>query len=118
MRQVPTRSEVMTSAVQASNPSNTALWTARIIGALSVLFLAFDAVGKFARPQAVVDAFSRLGMSVDVAPLIGTILLALVVLYVIPRTRRLSAILLTGYLGGAVAVQLRAGSSLFETLFA
>ncbi|HEV3153712.1 MAG TPA: DoxX family protein [Candidatus Baltobacteraceae bacterium] len=108
----------MIATVQASNPSNTALWAARVIGALGVLFLAFDAVGKFFRPQAVVDAFARLGLSIDVAPLIGSILLALVILYVIRRTRRLSAILLTGYLGGAVAVQLRAGSSLFETLFA
>jgi hypothetical protein len=98
-------------------PAASALWTARGIGLFTVLFLAFDAFGKFLKPQPVVDAFTRLGLPVSLAPAIGTLLLALVVLYVTPKTRVLAAVLLTGYLGGAIAVNLRAGDPAFETLF-
>jgi DoxX-like family len=94
-----------------------ALWTARIVGTLAVLFLAFDALGKFLKPPQVVDAFARLGLQISLAPAIATLLLTLVVLYVIPSTRILAAVLLTGYLGGAIAVNLRAGDPAFETLF-
>jgi hypothetical protein len=92
-------------------------WTAGIVGTLTVLFLVFDAVGKFVRPQPVVDAFARLGLSIALAPAIGTLLLILALLYVLPQTRILAAILLTGYLGGAIAVNLRAADPAFETLF-
>jgi hypothetical protein len=108
----------MTESEQSPNRSvRPALWTARIIGALTVLFLVFDAIGKFLKPQPVADAFARLGLPIALAPAIGTLLLLLVVLYVIPRTRITAAILLTGYLGGAIAVNLRAGDPVFETLF-
>jgi DoxX-like family len=93
------------------------LWTGRILGAFVVLFLVFDAFGKFMRPQPVVDAFARQGMPLALAPVIGSILSVLVVLYVIPKTRTLAAILLTGYLGGAVCANLRAGFPPFETVF-
>lgn len=107
----------MQSVLPAAPVSRPALWTARVIGTLTVLFLAFDAFGKFARPQPVVDAFARLGMPIALAPTIGAILSILVLAYLVPRTRALATVLLTAYLGGAVAVQLRAGSSAFETLF-
>lgn len=108
----------MTASVHTTaKPSQAALWTARVIAAIDVLFLAFDAFGKFARPQPVVDAFAKLSISLSLAPAIGSLLLLLVILYVIPKTRRIGAILLTGYLGGAVAVQFRAGDPAFETLF-
>lgn len=100
-----------------SQASQAAVWTARVLGALTVLFLLFDAFGKFARPQMVVDAFAMLGMPIGDAPLIGSLLTVIVVLYVIPVTRVLGVMLLTGYLGGAVAVQLRVGTPPFETLF-
>ncbi len=101
----------------ASHPTAAAVWTARIIGTLMVLFLAFDAAGKFFKPQPVVDAFARLGMPIAVAPLIGALLLVFVVLYAVARTRVLGATLLTGYLGGAIAVNLRAADPAFETIF-
>jgi hypothetical protein len=101
----------------ASRTSQTSLWAARILGALDVLFLLFDAFGKWTRPQPVVDAFAMLGQPLAQAPTIGTILFVLVVLYIVPRTRFLAAILLTGYLGGAVAIQMRAATPAFETLF-
>lgn len=108
----------MTQSVLSRHGYSTpTVWTARVLGAVTVLFLLFDAVGKFMKPQPVVDAFARIGVPLALAPEIGTILLALVVLYVIPQTRALGAVLLTGYLGGAVAINLRAGDSAFETLF-
>jgi hypothetical protein len=92
-------------------------WTGYGLSVLAVLFLLFDAVGKFVMPQPVVAAFARLGLPVSLGPGVGTLLLVSTVLYAIPRTAVLGAVLLTGYLGGAVAIQMRAGSSTFETIF-
>ena len=90
-------------------------WT---ITALVSSFLLFDVVGKFAQPGAVVEAFARTGWPAELAPVIGAILLACTVLYLVPRTAILGAILLTGYFGGAVATNLRLENPLFSnTLF-
>src|SRR6267154_4770127 len=98
--------------------SNTHLWAARIITALVVLFLVFDGVTKVMKVPAVMEATARIGFPANLIPGIGVLLLACTAIYVIPRTSVLGAILLTGYLGGAVLTNLRAGSSLFgETLF-
>jgi len=102
---------------QALSRPRSVVIVAGVIGILAVLFLVFDAFGKFARPEPVVDAFARQGMPIVLAPRIGAILLALVILYVIPRLRIFGAILLTGYFGGAVAVNMRAGFTPFETVF-
>jgi hypothetical protein len=107
----------MESALVAKPTVKANVWTARVLGTLVALFLLFDAFGKFAKPQPVTDAFARQGMPISLAPVIGSILLALVILYLVPRTRVFAAILLTGYLGGAVAINLRAGFSPFETVF-
>ena len=89
-----------------------------IIGGLITAFMVFDAAGKFARPVQVVDAFARTGWPIELAPLIGAILLTCTVIYLIPRTSVLGAILLTGYLGGAVATNLRLENPIFSyTLF-
>src|SRR6185437_16308720 len=90
-------------------PSRSTLWTARVIEILAVLFMLFDVVGKYTRPEPVVSAFARQGMPLSLAPVIGTLLLVLTVLYVFPRTSVLGAVLLTGYFGGAVTANLRAG---------
>jgi hypothetical protein len=68
-------------------------------------------------PTQVVEAFVRLGCPISLSRTIGVVLLASTVLYAIPRTAVLGALLLTGFLGGAVAIQMRAGSPLFETIF-
>ncbi len=91
------------------------LWTGRMLTTLAVLFLLFDAVGKLVMPAWVVQAFVQLGVPTSRGAGIGILLLICTVLYAIPRTAILGAVLLTGFLGGAVAIHIRAGSPLFET---
>jgi len=104
-------------SVITTHPYRSTLWTARAIEGLVVLFMLFDVVGKYLKPEPVVSAFARQGMPIALAPVIATLLLMLTVLYVLPRTSVLGAVLLTGYFGGACAANLRAGFSPFETLF-
>jgi hypothetical protein len=89
-------------------------WAGRILTAIPVLFLLFDGVAKLMMAQPVVDAMPKLGYPVSLAVGIGVLLLACLALYVIPRTSVLGAILLTGYLGGAVATHVRIGDPLFS----
>jgi DoxX-like family len=94
------------------------LWTGRVLSALVVLFMLFDTTLHLLEPQVVVDAFNRLGYNPDLSRPIALVELLCVVLCAIPRTAVWGAVLLTGYLGGAVATQLRAGSPFVgETLF-
>lgn len=97
--------------------SRLTLWIARALYGLATLFMLFDSGGKFFMAPGVADAFHRQGMALSLAPLIASLLLVLTALYVIPRTSVFGAILLTGYLGGACACNLRAGFGAFETLF-
>ena len=85
------------------------MWTGRVLSGIAVLFLLFDAFGKFTMPSYVVDACTRLGIPVSQGVSIGALLLVSTIIYVIPRTAVLGAVPLTGYLGGAVAIQMRAG---------
>ena len=93
--------------------SKGALWAGRSLSAIAVLFLVFDSVGKLLRVQPVIDGTMSLGYSPDVIVGLGVTLLTCVVVYVVPRTSLLGAVLLTGYLGGAVATHVRVGSPLF-----
>ena len=105
-----------TRAIQKLNPlplSKGRLWTGRIMSALPALFLLVDAVGKLVKPAPVVEGTVQLGYPESVLLGLGIVLLACTVLYVIPRTAILGAILLTGYLGGAVATHVRVGNPLF-----
>ncbi len=68
-------------------------------------------------PVQVVQACQRLGFPVNLSPTLGVLLTLSTLLYAVPRTAVLGAVLLTGYLGGAIAIQMRAGSPLFETVF-
>ena len=93
-------------------------WPARILTGIPIVFLALDAVMKLASHPAVLDACERLGIPRHLAPAIGGVLLVCIALYAIPRTAPLGAVLLTGYLGGAVLVHLRLGDPLLtHTLF-
>lgn len=101
--------------VDAAAPvSKGMLWSGRVTSALPVLFLLFDGTMKLAKPSAVVEATVQLGYPEGAILPLGIILLGCVILYLIPRTSVLGAILLTGYLGGAVATQLRVGNPLFS----
>jgi len=95
------------------------IWAGRIISGVVVLFLVFDGVTKFIRPipAPVAEAFGRLGLAAGLASTIGIVVLVCTAVCLIPHTSILGAILLTGYLGGAVAIHLRASSPVFETLF-
>jgi hypothetical protein len=107
----------MQSPTQAAPVSTKALWTGRILSALAVLFLLFDGVTKIMKVAPVLQASAQLGYPVGLIVSIGGVLLICTGIYAIPRTSVLGAILLTGYLGGAVASQARIGNPLFETLF-
>lgn len=87
--------------------------TGWIISGLTVAFNLFDAVGKFIQPKPVVDAFARTGWPLELSSTLGVILVVCTAIYVIPRTSVLGAVLLTGYLGGAVATNLRLENPLF-----
>ena len=101
---------------QTAPVSKKALVAGRVMSGLVIAFLTFDGVFKFVKPAPapVVETFARLGWSLSLAPVLGTLLLVSTALYVIPKTSVLGAILLTGYLGGAVATHLRAGDPLFS----
>jgi DoxX-like family len=93
------------------------MWTGRILTGLSALFLLLDAAGKFMMPVQVVQACARLGIPVHLSPTLGVLLTISTLLYAIPKTAVFGAVVLTGYLGGAISIHLRAESSLFETIF-
>ena len=93
-------------------------WAGIILTALPVLFLLFDSAIHLMVIPPVVESFTQLGYPVSTARALGVIELVCIALYLIPRTSVLGAVLLTGYLGGAVATNLRVGSPLFShTLF-
>lgn len=107
----------MQSDLRTAPVSNQALWGGRILSAVPVLFLLFDGVAKLIKPAAVVTAMAQLGYPASVTAPLGIVLLVCTVLYVIPQTSVLGAILLTGYLGGATATHVRVGDPLFHILF-
>ena len=117
MATVSAKNEAGASAQQVKTHPMALQWTGRVLTGLTVLFMLFDAWGKFAKPVQVTDAFARLGLPLSMSASIGTLLLVSTLIYAIPRTAVLGAVLLTGFLGGAVAVQMRAGTSAFEQLF-
>jgi hypothetical protein len=88
--------------------------TGRVMSGVAVAFLLFDSVLKLVKPAVVVEASAKLGLPEQITVPLGVILLASTVLYAIPRTAVFGAVLLTGYLGGAVCTHLRVGDPLFS----
>ena len=106
------------SAIHNGSLSKKAHWTGRIVSGLVSAFLIFDAAIHLLKPAPVVEAFAKLHLPLSLAVDLGIVELLCIVLYVFPRTEILGAALLTGYLGGAVAIQLTTSNSLFgEILF-
>lgn len=85
------------------------LWTGRALSALPVLMLTFSGALAFARPPALVAGMAKFGYPESVLFLLGVLELGSALLYAIPRTAVLGAILMTGYLGGAIATHVRIG---------
>jgi hypothetical protein len=106
----------MPSDMQATPPSKKMLWAGRIMSALPVLMLLFSAVMKFLKPPEVVKGLTHLGYPESLALGLGIVELTCTVIYIIPRTSVLGAILLTGYLGGATATHVRIGEPFFMPL--
>jgi hypothetical protein len=107
----------MLAATHPVPVAKTAIWAGRIISTLAILFLTFDSVIKVLNLTPAVEATTRLGYPASLVITIGVLELACLAVYVIPRTSVLGAILLTGYLGGAIATQVRATSPLFSIVF-
>lgn len=107
----------MQASAQTATTSKGMLWTGRVISGLAILFLVFDGVTKVLKVPAVLKAAAELKFSDGQIVEIGIILLICTAIYAIPRTAILGAILLTGYLGGAISIQMHAGNPVFETLF-
>jgi hypothetical protein len=103
----------MESTLATAPTTNKKLWTGRVLSGLIVLFLLFDSVMKILKLAPAVQGTIQLGYPESVVVGLGIVLLVCTVLYAIPRTAILGAILLTGYLGGAVATQVRVGNPLF-----
>lgn len=104
----------MQTNTQIAPVSKGRLWAGRIMSGLPALFLLVDAVAKLIKPAPVVEGTIKLGYLEGMIVPLGIVLLACTVLYAIPRTSVLGAILLTGYLGGAVATHVRVGDPLFS----
>jgi hypothetical protein len=107
----------MQSETQTTPVSKKALWAGRIISALPILFLLIDGIMKLFKPALVVEATVQLGYPETIIIPLGIVLTACTVLYLIPRTAVLGAILLTGYLGGAVATHVRLSQGIFPATF-
>jgi len=97
----------MSTASQPQKPW--LLWTGRILSALPVLIMVFSAAGKLVRPPAVLEGMSKLGWPESTLLVLVVLELGSVLVYLIPRTAVLGAILMTGYLGGAIATHVRIG---------
>ena len=97
--------------------SNAQRWIGRVLSALASLFLLFDGIMKLVKPSVVVQSTLQLGYAESAILGIGLTLLVCTLLYIVPRTSILGAVLLTGYLGGAVASNIRAGMPVFNVVF-
>lgn len=92
------------------------LWAGRIVSALPVLALLASGVMKLVKPVAVVEGFADLGWPENLALALGILEIACTIIYAIPQTSVLGAILLTGYLGGAIATHVRIGDEFFPPI--
>ena len=97
--------------------SKAQLWIGRVLSALASLFLLFDGIMKVVKPPVVVQSTLQLGYAESAILGIGLTLLVCTLLYIVPRSSIVGAVLLTGYLGGAVASNIRAGKPVFNVLF-
>src|SRR5258708_40198507 len=105
--------EDMPATTQSGSASKTAVWPGRIISALVVIFLLFDSTIKVLKLAAAAEGTVQAGYPATAVQPIGIVLLVCILLYVIPRTSVLGAILLTEYFGGATATMVRISNPWF-----
>jgi len=103
-----------TGATIANDISKGRLWTARAMSGIVVLFMLFDGIGKIAKPAPVIESTLALEFAENHIGTMGVLGLLCTILYAVPRTRFLGALLLTGYLGGAVAAHFRVDNPLWS----
>jgi hypothetical protein len=99
----------MSALPETAPVSKKMIWTGRIISALPALMLLASGVMKLMKPDELVKEFTRLGYAENIAVALGIVEIACTIIYLIPQTSVLGAILLTGYLGGAIATHVRIG---------
>jgi len=106
----------MTVIAEPASVSKAARWSGLAMSGIVILFLLFDAGIKLVPLEIVTETSAQLGLPTDpaFARMLGVLTLIGVVLYAVPRTSVLGAILLTGYMGGAIATHVRIGSPLFS----
>ena len=108
----------MQTLVETNQTSYAALWIGRVMSGLVIAFMLLDGVMKLVPMDVVVTTSEQMGIPGSLARTLGILGLICTVLYAIPRTSIIGAILLTGYLGGAIASHLRLGDPIFtHTLF-
>lgn len=107
----------MAANVQVGSLPAKGVWAGRIVSWLPGLFLLVDGGAKLFKPAPVIEGTVKLGYSESVIIPLGVVLIVCTVLYLIPRTAVLGAILLTGYLGGAVATHVRVVDGIFPVAF-
>lgn len=108
---LPYPSHTMTSETPAITP--VARWIGHILSILPCLMLLFSAIMKFVKPPGAAEGFAHLGVPLSQATGLGLLEVACTIVYLVPRTAVLGAILLTGYLGGATAIHVRVGDPYF-----
>ncbi len=94
-----------------NNSSKVKIWTGYVFSALPVLFMLMSSAMKLSQQKMVVEGFAKGGMSASTVLIIGVIELLCVIIYLVPATSVLGAVLVTGYLGGAIMVHVRAGEA-------
>ena len=104
------------STLTSTRTTPTSVKAGWVVTSLVSIFFAFDVISHLTKPQVVKDSFKDLGLPLDVSVTIALILAVSLALYLVPGTNFLGAVLLTGYLGGAMAMQLRIEAPLFSTL--
>src|SRR5687768_4033962 len=103
----------MAALTESFAPANNRPWAGYVVSGLPVLFLLADSVGKLIKPEPVIAGTLELGYQESIIVPLGIVLLVCTILYAVPRTAVLGAILLTGYLGGTVATHARIGNPVF-----
>ena len=98
-------------------PITKGIWVGRTLSGLAIAFLALDGGMKALQLAPAVDSTAQLGYAANLTLSLGVLELACLLAYALPRTAPLGALLLTGFLGGAIATHVRAGSPVFSIIF-